>query len=129
VCDERIRKLSAGGFLKMFARKIALMAAFLFCATWIVAQSTPSSGAPPAGSTGAAGQTQSPATATPPAGTATPPATTATPPAGTATPQSGTTTPQSGTATPQSGAAAPQSGSATPTAPSTVTGTNSPTSP
>src|SRR5258708_23208783 len=65
----------------MSARKLTLLSLslLLFCAIWVVAQSMPAGGTPPAGTPGTAGQTQTPGTATPPASTATPPASTATP--------------------------------------------------
>ena len=81
----------------MSKSKLALLSVVLCCASWAVAQTAPSGGAPPAGGSGSAGQTSTPGSpATPPAGTATPPASTATPPAAPATPPAGTATPRPG---------------------------------
>jgi len=66
----------------MFARKLTLFSVLLSCATWVMAQSVPTGGAAPAGSSATAGQTQAPAqvpgnqtpnTTPPPTGTGTPP--------------------------------------------------------
>ena len=78
--------------LTMSETRLSLLCVLLLAATWVAAQSAPSTGTSP-GSSGTAGQSQTPGTATPPAGTATPPAGTTTP--GTPSPTTPTTVPGS----------------------------------
>ena len=79
----------------MSRSKLALLSVVLCCASWAMAQTAPSGGAPPASGSGSAGQSSTPGSpATPPARTATPPASTATPPASTATPPAGSRAPR-----------------------------------